>query len=936
MPRLPHIPRVDNDAEVQNILSDQFCLLPNERINGASSERPSPYGVHERGALETVDSVILFGSEVLQCYWENESAGRYAAEINLEHHGIIPFALDGRLLTYLPYIKHSDVHLKIDVVSDKPSFIHRIYFRLLKRIYTKAHFVIEDDESCYTASKVRLGQEGGTITRETLSNIVFEKTSEARANIMHRLDIGVRDALKLQEFDKRVNDDHRLFQDWQHREDAALLWVFGEPGCGKSVLARYLVDDILPAPGSTVCYFFFFKDGSPDQSTPVNAIRCLLQQIFVLNPASLSVAMISKFEKSESIYNSREELWDIFKEVTRSTSKKPIICVLDALDECEEDGRSWLVKKVEAIFNDKSTSSSFRLLLTSRPAVDLDRFVRDWQSRSFITHLNGFGYGEAAKISTEVQHVIAKGVEILCRKLQLRQHDEKDLLEILTKFENRTYLWVTLVFQVLNKGPPEPEPEEWIEEMLNGPSGLLIIDRDFRIHLAHLTVREFLVQTSPSSLPSPSQNKSVWQESFRIEESQRIPAEVCLSILDQDYSEGLAMKGYAVENWVSHFRKSHTNDIRMKTRTRVVCPTSPTTALMVASPLGLKVVVDLLLSEERPDLHSKDNWHQPTAFGWACRNGCKDVVESFFLYIANFSESPDVNDTLKDNILEIRDGYGRTPLNHATSRNHLAVVRLLLSQGASPNSWDKSARNGLLLRYEADVDSQDEQGLRLLHIAARLSDVDAVGVLLKHGATIDAQNKNGRTPLHIILGSEDPKARVTKMLLGNKALVNVQDNSGRTPLRIALETEKPNVYVIEALISHDALVDAQNTLGRAPLGIAVEENAEHVLSMPSPKALVDTGDEDGQIQRHSEAGSFADKFSMLVSRGDFGRMEKSEKLRMTVKLAPLSSSSLPLDRARWELWFYEARLRYPNSAADYMKHYQLRYMEYHRNWRAVI
>ncbi|KAK6075225.1 Ankyrin repeat domain-containing protein 50-like protein 3 [Seiridium cupressi] len=1036
-----------------------------ERINGASSERPSPYGVNERGALETVDNVILFGSEV-QCYWENESAGRYAAEISkrynkakernlsreernahiwefvdsqvgeanqswfhhvltelafldlrasgdLEHHGIIPFALDGRLLTYLPYIKHSDVHLKTGVVSDKPSFLHRTYFRLLKHIYTKAHFVIEDYESCYTASKVRLGQEGGTITRETLSNIVFEKTSEA--NIMHRLDIGVRDALKLQEFDKRVNDDHRLFQDWQHREDAALIWVFGEPGCGKSVLARYLIDDILPAPGSTVCYFFF-KDDSPDQNTPVTAIRCLLQQIFMLNPAFLSGAVISKFEKSGSIDNSREELWDIFKEVTRSTSKQPMICVLDALDECEENGRYWLMKKVEAIFNDKSTSSSFRLLLTSRPAVDLDQFFRDWQSLSFIIHLNGSNYGEAAKIFTEVQHVIAKGVETLCRKLQLRQHDEKDLVESLTKFEDRTYLWVTLVFQVLNKGSyrtkreieaaiqnssptvnatyehilnrysskhgsekvrsllhivlgvhypmnlqkmsvalaislwdpseglPEPEPEEWIEEMLNG-------------------LREFLVQTSPSSLPSPSQNKSVWQESFRIEESQRILAEVCLSILDQDYSEGLAMKGYAVENWVSHFRKSHTNDIRMKTRARDLCdpssisfprwygdaykllkkshfrdegglPTSPTTALMVASPLGLKVVVDLLLSEERPDLHSKDNWHQPTAFGWACRNGRKDVVESFFLYIANFSESPDVNDTLKDNILETRDGYGRTPLNHATSRNHLAVVRLLLSQGASPNSRDKSAHNvlhnairqgaknmvrtlsestarledrtdrgltalllaasfdrakrmipillekgadvtasgsdgetalyhiasqkwpagiELLLRYEADVDSQDEQGLRLLHIAARLSDADAVGVLLKHGATIDAQDKNGRTPLHIILGSEDPKARVTKILLGNKALVNVQDNSGRTPLRIALETEKPNVYVIEALISYDALVDPQNTLGRAPLGIAVEENAEHVLSMPSPGALVDTRDEDGRIQRHSEA-----------------------------------------------------------------------------------
>ncbi|KAM0811933.1 putative NACHT domain-containing protein, partial [Seiridium cardinale] len=1071
-PRLPHIPRADNDAEVQNILSNQFCLLPSERIDGVSSERPSPYGVNERGALETVDNVILFGSEVLQCYWENESAGQYAAEISkrynkaketnlsreernahirelvesqigeanqswfhhvltelafldlrasedLEHHGIIPFALDGRLLTYLPYIKHSDVHLKIDVVPDKPSFLHRIYFRLLKRIYTKAHFVIEEYESCYTASKVRLGQEGGTITRETLSNIVFEKTSEARANIMHGLDIGVRDALKLQEFDKRVNDvlsrfmeihqgsalrgkrnditrelsavpyrdqkdlnpereqdtcfwftDHRLFRDWQYREEAALLWVFGEPGCGKSVLARYLIDDILPAPGSTVCYFFF-KDSSPDQSTPVNAIRCLLQQIFMLNPAFLSGAMISKFEKSGSIYNSREELWDIFKEVTSSTSKQPIICVLDALDECEEDGRSWLMKKVGAIFNDKTTSSSFKLLLTSRPAIDLDRFVRDWQSRSFIIHLNGSNYEEATKISTEVQHVIAKGVETLGRKLQLRPRDKEDLLGTLTRFENRTYLWVTLVLKALNESSKrtkhefpaaireisptvnatyeqilnrytnkngsekirillhlvigacrpmtlqemsvalaitlwdpsevlEPEPDEWIEEMINGLSGLLTIDKSVRIHLAHQTVREFLVQISPSNLPSPSQNKSGWQESFRIEESQRILAEVCLSFLEQEHSEGLAMKDYAVKNWVAHFRKSHTNDIRMKTRARNLCdpssisfprwygdvyelskevhfrdkdalPTSPTTALMVASSLGLKVVVDLLLSEERPDLHSKDDWHQLTAFSWACRNGYKDVVESFFLYIANFSKSADVNGTLKDNILETRGCYGRTPLNHATSRNHLAVVRLLLSQGASPNSRDKFGHNVLhnaiiqgaenmvrtLLDSTAKLEGRTDRGLTALLVASshrakqmmafllsKGADVTACGndgktalhhiasqewsagieLVLKHGATIDARDEYGQTPLHMAAKSSD--ANAVGVLLKHGATIDARDKSGWTPLHIAAKL--PDANVVGVLLKHGATIDARDKSGWTPLHI--------VLGLEDPEA----------------------------------------------------------------------------------------------------
>ncbi|PNP53200.1 hypothetical protein THARTR1_06410 [Trichoderma harzianum] len=56
---------------------------------------------------------------------------------------------------------------------------------------------------------------------------------------------------------------HERFQTWLKQESGPLL-VSADPGCGKSVLARHLVDEVLPRPGTTVCYFFF-KD--QDQNT---------------------------------------------------------------------------------------------------------------------------------------------------------------------------------------------------------------------------------------------------------------------------------------------------------------------------------------------------------------------------------------------------------------------------------------------------------------------------------------------------------------------------------------------------------------------------------------------------------------------------------------------------------------------------------------------
>jgi hypothetical protein len=56
---------------------------------------------------------------------------------------------------------------------------------------------------------------------------------------------------------------HRIFSDWQVSRSSRLLWVSANPGCGKSVLAKYLIDSVLPTTEFRTTCYFFFKD-SPD------------------------------------------------------------------------------------------------------------------------------------------------------------------------------------------------------------------------------------------------------------------------------------------------------------------------------------------------------------------------------------------------------------------------------------------------------------------------------------------------------------------------------------------------------------------------------------------------------------------------------------------------------------------------------------------------
>ena len=57
-----------------------------------------------------------------------------------------------------------------------------------------------------------------------------------------------------------------------------------------------------------------------------------------------------------------------------------------------------------------------------------------------------------------------------------------------------------------------------------------------------------------------------------------------------------------------------------------------------------------------------------------------------------------------------------------------------------------------LLEADFDVDSQDEHGNTLLHIAAQQVDIELCKLLVeRYDASLDAQNKTGNTALHYAL-----------------------------------------------------------------------------------------------------------------------------------------------------------------------------------------
>ncbi|KAJ5745880.1 hypothetical protein N7520_011062 [Penicillium odoratum] len=76
---------------------------------------------------------------------------------------------------------------------------------------------------------------------------------------------------------------HAGYRDWRTEARSSLLWVSADPGCGKSVLAKFLVEHLRQPKSEDgrpelVCHFF--KDDNNGQRKAVFALRALLHQVF--------------------------------------------------------------------------------------------------------------------------------------------------------------------------------------------------------------------------------------------------------------------------------------------------------------------------------------------------------------------------------------------------------------------------------------------------------------------------------------------------------------------------------------------------------------------------------------------------------------------------------------------------------------------------------
>ena len=149
--------------------------------------------------------------------------------------------------------------------------------------------------------------------------------------------------------------------------ERTLLWIYANPGAGKTVLSSFLIDHFKSAESDPVkgnVLYFFCRNTDVDKNTPTVVARSLLYQLYNSvkdQKASQSLNHDIGFALDKSGQQKAVNfsvLWQLFSAHVQSLT--PATIIIDALDECQDS--SQLTDGLKEL----STLRSIKVIVTSR------------------------------------------------------------------------------------------------------------------------------------------------------------------------------------------------------------------------------------------------------------------------------------------------------------------------------------------------------------------------------------------------------------------------------------------------------------------------------------------------------------------------------------------------------------------------------------------
>lgn len=228
----------------------------------------------------------------------------------------------------------------------------------------------------------------------------------------------------------------------------SLLWLSGNPGSGKSVLASYVVSCL---EGQNLdCSHFFFKRGVEGKSSVSDCLRSLAYQMALTNLEVRKVLLTLQANGVALEKHDERTIWrKLFVDgIFPAGPRRLHYWVIDALDECNK------IQSFFSIMSNVNGNFPLRIFVTSRRVQEIER-----------------GFGQLRQKPTHVDLLLSDTVDdiksfVSAKIGGLPVKDDESLVSLTNRIlvkSGGSFLWVRLVIHELEN----TWAEEVIEEVLN-------------------------------------------------------------------------------------------------------------------------------------------------------------------------------------------------------------------------------------------------------------------------------------------------------------------------------------------------------------------------------------------------------------------------------------------------------------------------------------
>ncbi|KAK3690437.1 hypothetical protein B0T22DRAFT_378434, partial [Podospora appendiculata] len=609
--------------------------------------------------------------------------------------------------------------------------------------------------------------------------------------------------------------DHKKYQNGLASASGILL-VSANPGCGKSVLARYLVEEGLPE-SATICYFFFWEAG---QNTLKQALCALLHQLFQKKPHLIKHAMDAFKSDGDKLAETTSALWDILITSSSDPQAGPIIFVLDALDECREQEMRHLADMLETWFRRSNQSGSaqpnLKFLLTARPYERVVGAIQRLEHCFPTVRIKG--EDEWKCLGDEISVVITYRIgELFRHRTGLSTSIPDRLKERMLAIPHRTYLWMHLVFDFLesNLFKATPEGVDEIIDILPGDAEstyAAILDK-CPLRMRSRVRRTLLSIVGAYRVLTIRELQIIFELDSHAEE---------LRVPDLESDEDFKNR---IRNFCGLFISIHDNKVFLihQTAKEFLLKSSAVPWLLpfdtVQADISMAETCMTFLSIS--DLYEDLEDFEPIfghfkALKWEHFHGSG---------LEKGSSNPSSVEILGDGYWNRLEG-----LSPALASGNSIISALLVNDEEIVS---------VFLGHGLDINTKNADGNTLLHYWVRKSAFQrSVKFLLRHGADPNAVNVNGCTPLHAKMYKE-----ICALLLDAGCQINRRDYLGQSPLFYH------DSAGVGYLLSRGADPNITHNSGQTVLHFASTDSQVRVLVDAGVK--VDARDDSGSTPLHT-------------------------------------------------------------------------------------